>query len=109
MKGGYVANFWNDFTKWLEDTSKVIGKEAGDLTLKGRLKIEIFELGRTLKDDYTKFGTRVFELVYKKKNDNWKTDKGIISTVRKIRRLETKIKKKQQDYKKVGKVSKRKK
>ncbi|MBN2621696.1 hypothetical protein JXB22_11495 [candidate division WOR-3 bacterium] len=104
-----MANFWNDFTKWLDDASKVIGKEAGDLTLKGRLKLEIFELGRSLKETYMKFGIRVYDLTFKKKNANWVIDKEVAATVKKIRRMETTIKKKQQEYKKVGGTSKRKK
>ena len=103
-----MANFWNDFTKWLEDASKVVGKEAGDLTLKGRLKLEIFELGRSLKEQFTILGARVYELSYKKKKENWRTDKEITAAVKKIRRIQTSMKKKQQEYKKVGGKTKRK-
>lgn len=104
-----MANFWNDFTKWLEDASKVVGKEAGDLTLKGRLKLEIFELGRSLKEQYTHLGLRVYELTFKKKNENWKKDKAVVAAVKKIRRIQTSIKKKEQEYKKVGGKTKRRK
>jgi hypothetical protein len=104
-----VVNFWNDFTKWLDDASKVIGKEAGDLTLKGRLKLEIFELARSLRESYMKFGIRIYDLTFKKKNANWMTDKEIVAAVKKIRRMETSMKKKQQEYKKIGGTSKRKK
>lgn len=102
-----MTNFWNEFTKWLDDASKVIGKEAGDLTLKGRLKLEIFELGRSLKESYMKFGIRVFDLAYGKKTTNWMTDKEIVATVKKIRRMQTSMKKKQQEYKKIGGAAKR--
>ena len=108
MIGGSVGNFWNDFTKWLEDASKVVGKEAGDLTLKGRLKLEIFELGRSLKEQYAALGARVYDLAYRAKKDTWKTDKEIATAVRKIRRLHTSMKKKQQEYKKIGGKPKRK-
>jgi hypothetical protein len=109
MKGGSMANFWNEFTKWLDDASKVVGKEAGDLTLKGRLKLEIFELSRSLRDQHMKLGMRVYELTYKKKKTEWKTDKEIITIIRKIRRMEKAVRRKQQEYKKIGKKTKGKK
>lgn len=102
-----MAKFWNDFTKWLEDASKVVGKEAGDLTLKGRLKLEIFELGRTLKETYSKFGARVYELVYKKKKPDWNKDKVVVTLIKKIRRIQSSLNRKILQYKKVGGKTKR--
>jgi len=102
-----MANFWNEFTKWLDDASKVVGKEAGDLTLKGRLKLEIFELGRSLQEQFSNLGARVYDVAYKRKNENWKKDKELVATVKKIRRIQTSMKKKQQEYKKVGGKKKR--
>jgi hypothetical protein len=108
LKGGEMPNLWHDLTKWLEDASKVVGKEAGDLTLKGRLKVEIFEVNRQLKDNYTDLGNLVFDEVFVKKSKTWQKKKKTGNLVLKIKRLQTKLKRKQQEYKKVGKKAKKK-
>lgn len=103
-----MPNLWNDLTKWLEDASKVVGKEAGDLTLKGRLKVEIFEINRQLRDSYTNLGNLVFDEVFVKKSKTWQRKKKTGSIVMKIKRLRAKLKRKQQEYKKVGRKTKKK-
>lgn len=100
-----VANIWNDLTKWLDDASKVVGKEAGDLTLRGRLKLEIFELNRSLSQQYSILGSKVFDQAYLKKSDTWKKHKDIAAAVRKIKSMRRKLKEKEAEYKKVGKKS----
>jgi hypothetical protein len=107
-KGGKMPNLWDDLSKWLEDASKVVGKEAGDLTLKGRLKLEIFDLNRNLRDSFTAFGTLVFEDVFVKRNEDWQKNRKITNVVRKIKKLKTKLKRKEIEYKKVGKKTKKK-
>lgn len=37
---------WQEIKKWLKDTSKIALKEAEDLSTKGKLRIEIFNLIR---------------------------------------------------------------
>lgn len=102
-----MANIWDDMVKWLDDTSKVIGKEAGDLTQKGTLKLEIFDLSRKLRDNFTELGSRVYESVFVKKNAEWQQDKKIKSIVAKVKAVERKLKKKNLEYQKVGKEQKR--
>ncbi|MGB3478985.1 MAG: hypothetical protein WBB67_07480 [bacterium] len=105
-----MPNLWYDITKWLDDVSKVVGKEAGDLTVKGRLKVEIFELHRKLREYYIVLGNLVFEEVFVKKNGTWQRKQKTRGLVANIKRLRTKLKKKQQEYNKVGvKTKKRKK
>lgn len=104
-----MANIWDDLVKWLDDASKVVGKEAGDLTQKGTLKLEIFDLTRMLRDSYTELGSQVYESVFVKKKDNWQSSKKLKSTVAKIRTINRKLNKKNLEYKKVGKVQKPKK
>jgi hypothetical protein len=104
-----MANIWDDLVKWLDDASKVVGKEAGDLTQKGTLKLEIFELTRKLRDAHTDLGSQVYQAAFIQKKDNWQTSKKIKSTVSKIKSIERKLKKKKLEYKKVGKEQKRKK
>ena len=102
-----MANIWDDLVKWLDDASKVVGKEAGDLTQKGTLKLEIFDLTRKLRDGYTELGSQVYQAAFVQKKENWKTSKKIKGAVAKIRLAEKKLKKKKLEYKKVGKEQKR--
>jgi hypothetical protein len=104
-----MANIWDGLVKWLEDTSKVVGKEAGDLTLKGKLKVEMFELNHKLRDHFAELGSMIYELVFLKNNEGWSTNARIKTMVRKIRTTERQIKKKQLEYKKVGNLEKGKK
>jgi hypothetical protein len=108
VKGGEVANLWTDLTRWLEEVSKVVGKEAGDLTLKGRLKLEIFEEKQKLKEFLAELGAMVFEAVYVKKNKTWERKRKIQLVVRNIKRIQTRLKKKESEYKKIGKTTKKK-
>ncbi len=98
-----MANIWDDLVKWLDDASKVVGKEAGDLTQKGTLKLEIYELNRKLRDAFTELGSQVYEATYIKKAADWQNSKKAKSTVRKIRTITRKLEKKNSEYKKIGK------
>ena len=103
-----MANIWDDLVKWLDDASKVVGKEAGDMTQKGTLKLEIFELGRKQRDNYTDLGSQVYDLFYVKKKENWQNAKKVKSIVQKIRATERRLKKKNLEYKRIGKRKKKK-
>ena len=103
-----MANIWDDLVKWLDDASKVVGKEAGDMTQKGTLKVEMFELGRKQRDNYTQLGSLVYDLMYLKKKENWQNMKKVRSVVQKIRATERSLKKKNLEYKKIGKRRKKK-
>lgn len=98
-----MTNIWDDLVKWLDDASKVVGKEAGDLTKKGSLKLEIFELKRKLRDSFTELGTRVYESVYVKKKDDWQAAKPVKSVVQRIKTIQNKLKKRSAEYAKIGK------
>lgn len=95
--------FWEDFSRWLEDASKVLSKEAGDLTLKGKLKLEIFDITRKLNEKFAELGRNIYEIVYLKKNEEWRKDRRVSSVIQKIRSLQRQLKKKYADYKKIGK------
>jgi hypothetical protein len=98
-----MAKLWDDFTRWLEDASKVVSKEAGDLTLKGKLKIEIFDLKWRLKEEYAEFGKIAHDLAIIKKREDWATDSRVKSIVTKIKNTQKNLKAKETDYKKIGK------
>lgn len=97
-----MANLWNDLTKWLEDASKVIGKEAGDLTQKGQLKIKLFENKRMLKDFYAQLGIQIYEEAINKKNPDWCNKEKISTLIKKIRSLHSKIRKYEREYSQIG-------
>jgi hypothetical protein len=101
-----MGNLWHDLTKWLEDASNVVGREAGDLTLKGRLKLEIFELQRKLREHYVMLGAIAYDEFFTKKKENWHKSKKCMKTVRQIRAKIRALDKKEKEYKKVGKKSK---
>lgn len=105
-----MAKFWVDFSKWLEDASKVISKEAGDLTLKGKLKLEMFELKRILQQQFAELGKLFYAMTNLKKmadasasRRDWKKDKKIGAVIAKIRNLQRQLRKKESDYKNIGK------
>ena len=102
-----MAKLWDDLTKWLEEASKEVGKEAGDLTLRGSLKLEIFETKRRLRENFTEFGAKTFEDVFMKGNKNWKKNRKITAVVKRIKTTQTKLKKLESQYRKIGKKSKR--
>lgn len=104
-----MANIWDDLVKWLDDASKVVGKEAGDMTQKGTLKLEMFELTRKLRDNYTELGSKVYDLLYVKKKEKWQSSKQVRGIVQKIRATERRLNKKKLEYKKIGKGKKKKK
>ncbi len=98
-----MPNMWDDLVRWLDDASKVISKEAGDLTQKGKLKLEIFELKRKLRDYFTELGTLVFDSVFTKKKSDWQKSKTVVSLIKKIRATQRSLKKREAEYKKIGK------
>lgn len=98
-----MPKFWEDFSKWLEDASKVISKEAGDLTLKGKLKLEIFDLKRRLKEKFAELGSIVYECAFFKKNEKWRKYKQVKAIVQRIKGLQRHLKIKETDYKNIGK------
>ena len=98
-----MPNMWDDLVRWLDDASKVISKEAGDLTQKGKLKLEIFELKRKMRDHFTELGTVVYDSAFTKKKSNWQKSEVVQTLIKKIRATQRSLKNKQLEYKKIGK------
>ncbi|MGQ9664221.1 MAG: hypothetical protein ACUVUH_02685 [bacterium] len=101
-----MPKFFDDFSRWLEDASKVLSKEAGDLTMKGKLKIEMFELRRQLQTIFNELGKTFYEFFPLKGNEDFKNNQKIKHIVQKIKRIKNEIKKKEQQYKTIGQKSK---
>lgn len=101
-----MPKFWDDFSRWLEDASRVISKEAGDLTMKGKLKLEIFELKRQLQELFKDLGQKFYGFFPLKGDEDFKNNPGIKSIVKKIKRIKSEIAKKEVEYKKIGQKNK---
>jgi pyridoxine/pyridoxamine 5'-phosphate oxidase len=97
-----MAKFLDDLSKWLEDASKVISKEAGDLTLKGKLKIEIFDLKMKVSEQFKELGKAFFDMYQSRKAFDIKNNPKVKAIVAKIRKLQRDTKEKEAMFKKVG-------
>lgn len=97
-----MAKIWDDFSKWLDDASRVITREAGDLTVRGKLKVEIFDLKWRLKDLMADFGRLVYELAVIKNDENWQKETRVRNLVNKIKTTMKNLKVKESEYKKIG-------
>lgn len=97
-----MAKIWDDFSKWLDDASQVITREAGDLTVRGKLKVEIFDLKWRLKDLMADFGRLVYELAVIKNDENWQKETRVRNLVSKIKTTMKNLKVKESEYKKIG-------
>jgi hypothetical protein len=98
-----MPKFWDDFSRWLEEASKVLSKEAGDLTLKGKLKLEIFELKRQLQELFRELGETFYSFFPLKGDEDLKNNQKIKGLVQRIKRITNEIKKKETEYKSIGK------
>lgn len=101
-----MPKFFDDFSHWLEDASKVLSKKAGNLTMKGQLKVEIFELKRQLQTIFNELGKTFYEFFPLKGNEDFKNNQQIKHIVQKIKRIKNEIKKREQQYKMIGQKSK---
>lgn len=101
-----MAKFFDDFSRWLEDASRILSKEAGDLTMKGKLKIEIFELKRQLQMVFNELGKSFYEFFPLKGDEDFKNNQKVKHIVQKIKKLKNQIKKKEQQYKTIGQKNK---
>lgn len=97
-----MAKIWDDFSKWLDDASRVITREAGDLTARGKLKVEIFDLKWRLKDLMADFGRLVYDLAVIKNDENWQKETRVRNLIVKIKTTMKNLKVKESEYKKIG-------
>jgi hypothetical protein len=98
-----MGKVWDDFSKWVDDASRIISREAGDLTSKGKLKIEIFDLKWRLKDQLAEFGRVAYEQTVIKKNERWQSETPVKNLIAKIKVTMKNLKARETDYRKVGK------
>jgi|UniRef100_A0A7C3UZA2 hypothetical protein len=91
-----MPSLWEKVKSWLENTTEQALKEAEDLSKKGRMKMQIFSLHRSLKDHFTDLGGLVYQLIttQEKVEENPKV-KEIIG---KIRELEVELREKERAY-----------
>lgn len=89
---------WNEIKTWVKDTTKIAMKEAEDLTVKGKLKMEIFSLTREKERRLTNLGNLIYT-EYQSKNALNLTD-DVKTLIDKITRLDDKINTKKAELKK---------
>jgi len=91
-------DLWEDVKKWLSDATKTAVKEAEDLTRKGKLKMEILALNRKVEKAFAELGGIVYGEYSKRKDIPF--DEKIKEGFKKIKRLETQLKKKKREWEK---------
>lgn len=89
---------WDDVKKWLSDATKTAVKEAEDLTRKGKLKMEILSLNHKIEKSFAELGGFVYEKYGKKREVPF--DSKIKDKFRKIKRLESQLRKKKKEWEK---------
>ena len=89
---------WDDVKKWLSDATKTAVKEAEDLTRKGKLKMQILSLNRKIEKSFAELGGFIYETYGKKKDTPF--DSKIKERFRKIKRLESQLRKKKGEWEK---------
>jgi hypothetical protein len=89
---------WKEVKSWLKDTTKLAIKEAEDLTVKGKLKMQIY----TLTNEKDRLILNLGNLFYTeyKKNQTTTSNEKIIEIINKIQDIEEKIKQKKDELKK---------
>ncbi len=89
---------WENIKTWVKDTTKIALKEAEDLTIRGKLKMEIFSLTHEKERLLIKLGEHIY--TGSKKETVTNIDEKAKEVIDKIKRTEEKIKDKKEELKK---------
>ncbi|MEO0102124.1 MAG: hypothetical protein ABIK81_00270 [candidate division WOR-3 bacterium] len=91
-----MASLWDKVKSWLEDTTEQALKEAEDLTKRGRVKMQILSLNRSIKEHFTELGGLIYQLLTNQERieENLK----VKEIVEEIKQLEEALKKKEKEY-----------
>ena len=87
---------WNEIKTWVKDTTKIALKEAEDLSIKGKLKMEIFSLSHERDRLFLNLG----KFIYPEYSNCKKVElnEKILETINKIRKTEEKIKETKEEF-----------
>jgi len=87
---------WNEIKTWVKDTTKIALKEAEDLSIKGKLKMEIFSLSHERDRLFLNLG----KFIYTEYSNSKKVElnEKILETINKIHKTEEKIKETKEEF-----------
>ncbi|MEO0098004.1 MAG: hypothetical protein ABIK99_02535 [candidate division WOR-3 bacterium] len=91
-----MPSLWERVKSWLEDTTEQALKEAEDLTKKGRLKMQILSLNRSIKEQFSELGGLVYQLI--DAPEDIRENAKVKEIVSKIKDLEKELKEKEKEY-----------
>ncbi len=94
-----MPSLWDKVKTWLEDTTESALKEAEDLSKRGRIKMQIFSLNRSIKESFADLGGLVYQLFQTK--EKIEENEKVKEIIRKIKDLEEKLAEKERDYKSI--------
>ena len=98
-----LNNWWKANGPKVEDMLKTTAKKTEELTRKGKLKYDIFQMERTLDKNLSDLGTHVFEKVVKEDNRDLTGDERVDELVAEIADNEKELKILRDKYLEVGK------
>ena len=87
---------WNEIKTWVKDTTKIALKEAEDLSIKGKLKMEIFSLSHERDRLFLNLG----KFIYTEYSNSKKVElnEKILETINKIHKTKEKIKETKEEF-----------
>jgi len=97
-----ITTVWDDVRLWLTDATRLAIKEAEDLSRRGRLKMAIVRLSHELNQTLARLGRNVYVQAVKSSETPVALDDEARRLVREIARLESELKKRQQEYRRGG-------
>lgn len=91
-----MASLWDKVKAWLENTTDQALKEAEDLTKRGRMKMQIYSLNRSIKEYFTELGGLSYQLLTNR--EKMEENPKVKEIIDKIKELEEALKKKEKEY-----------
>jgi len=99
-----LNNWWKANGPKVEDMLKTTAKKTEELTRKGKLKYDIFQMERSLDKNLSDLGTHVFEKIVKEDSHDLSGDERVTELVAEIRENEKELKELRDKYLEVGKA-----
>ena len=92
-----MANLWDDIAKTIREGVGTVVEKTEELTKIGRIKVDILNIKRNVKKNFSELGGRVYQLITKEKKTAISTDREAKEIIECIKILEKEL-----DDKKLG-------